>query len=86
MLWPPYYSHPRFSHTATTLNNGMVLIAGGFGDSFGNSGYLANAELYNPATGTFTVTGSLNTAREYHSATLLNNGMVLIAGATTAPS
>ena len=57
------------------LNNGMVLIAGGY-----NAGPLASAELYNPATGTFTPTGSLNTARDLHTATLLNNGMVLIAG------
>ncbi len=67
---------PRENHTATLLNNGMVLIVGG-ADATGTT---ATAELYNPATGTFTATGSLNTARVYHTATLLNNGMVLIAG------
>jgi hypothetical protein len=65
----------RASHTSTVLTNGVVLIAGGY-----NGNVLASAELYNPATGTFTPTGSLNTARLYHTATLLNNGMLLIAG------
>ena len=55
----------------------MVLIAGGQRFRLAS---LASAELYNPATGTFTPTGSLNTARDTHTATLLNNGMVLIAG------
>jgi hypothetical protein len=66
----------RQAHTATLLNNGLVLIAGGYGDE----GFLASAELYNPGTGTSTPTGSLNTARELHTATLLSNGKVLIAG------
>jgi len=68
----------RNSQTATVLNNGMVLIAGGY------PGPSASAELYNPATGTFTVTGSLITARASHTATLLNNGMVLIVGGSSA--
>ena len=67
----------RASHTSTVLNNGMVLIAGGY-----NGNILASAELYDPAYGTFTSTGSLNNARIYHTATLLNNGMVLIVGGT----
>jgi YVTN family beta-propeller protein len=67
----------RFGHTATLLNNGMVLMAGGANSP---GVYLASAELYNPATATFTPTGSMNTVRYLPTATLLNNGMVLIAG------
>jgi Big-like domain-containing protein/galactose oxidase-like protein len=73
----------RESHTATLLNNGMVLIVGGGDFSSSSSSVLASAELYDPVTQLFTVTGSLNTARYSHTATLLNNGMVLIAGGTT---
>jgi len=56
-----------------------VLIVGGLTGSGGNV-VVSSAELYNPATGTFTVTGSLTTARFVHTATLLSNGQVLIAG------
>lgn len=70
----------RSNHTATMLNNGMVLIAGG-SDYSGNA--LSSAELYNPTTGTFASTGSLSTARMFHTATLLSNGMVLIAGGSS---
>jgi hypothetical protein len=67
----------RYFHTATLLNNGMVLMVGGSGPG---GGAIASTELYNPATGTFTLAGSPNIARRFHSATLLNNGLVLIAG------
>src|SRR5438094_6652475 len=45
-----------------------------------SNGALPTSELYDPTTGTWTVTGSLNTARESHTAALLSNGMVLVAG------
>jgi hypothetical protein len=73
----------RASHTATLLNNGMVLIVGGNNNGTNDDSNLASAELYNPATGTFTATGSLNTARAYHTATLLGSGGVLITGGFT---
>lgn len=73
----------RYYHTATLLDTGYVLLAGGIGPVPGETGALgelASAELYNPSAGTFAYTGYLHTARDQHSATLLNNGSVLIAG------
>src|ERR1700686_2458076 len=73
-------STPRQSHSATVLNNGQVLIAGGRNDSPGAViNIWASAELYDPS-GTFTATGSLQQARDVHTATRLNDGTVLIAG------
>ena len=66
----------RYYHTATLLAGGKVLVAGGTG----NSGFLASAELYDPAANTWSAAGSLATARDYHTATLLANGKVLVAG------
>jgi hypothetical protein len=71
----------RTDATATLLSNGEVLVAGGsIYSSAGSGPPLASAELYNPATGTWTVTGTLNNARGEATATLLSNGEVLAAG------
>lgn len=71
---------PRVSAAAVLLQSGKVLICGG-GDG---SQTLASAELYDPNTGMWTITGSMNVARQGHSATLLPDGRVLIAGGWVA--
>jgi hypothetical protein len=76
---------PRAWHTLTPLPGGMVLAAGGETDSCaGNfcefAGSTATAELYDPSTGAFSSTGSMTASRETHTATLLKDGRVLIAG------
>jgi len=75
----------RVSHTATLLRNGKVLIAGGIEGRFMQEGHwtgrvLASGELFDPATGTFTPTGSMNVARNSQAAVLLTDGKVLILG------
>jgi hypothetical protein len=80
----------RYSHTSTLLPDGTVLIAGGETldctpatggiQCYPRSGALTGAELYNPATGRFSATGDVTTPRYEHTATLLNNGQVLITG------
>src|SRR5256885_16086867 len=67
---------PRELHTATLLNNGKVLVAGGLNLVT----FPLAAELFDPVTGTFTTTGSLGAVHHSATATLLKNGMVLVAG------
>ena len=74
----------RAGHSSILLPSGKVLIAGGVfytGTPPYNlvANYLASAELYDPATGTFSLTGSLKTARSGNSTTVLPNGTVLMA-------
>ncbi len=73
----------RYHHTALLLPNGKVLVAGGRTGEF-DSGTLASAELYDPATNTWSFTGSLTTARAFHGMTLLPGGKVLVTGGADA--
>ena len=67
--------------TATLLSNGEVLLAGGGSGNYNTRNPCTTlAELYNPATGQWTVTGSMTSVRCAHTATLLPNGQVLVAG------
>ena len=68
---------PRSGQTATLLPDGEVLIAGGMRR---NQDFYKSAELYDPATGKFHLTGEMNVARVGHVAVLLRSGKVLIAG------
>jgi N-acetylneuraminic acid mutarotase len=70
----------RYLHTATLLPVGNVLVAGGFNQISGTAMYFASAEIYDPAAGTWIVTGNMTTARCCHIATLLPDGTVLVAG------
>jgi hypothetical protein len=67
----------RYSHTATLLPDGRVLVVGG---TAGDDGILASAEVWDPATGTFGPAGSLAEAREWHTASPLSDGRVLVVG------
>jgi hypothetical protein len=71
--------HARQEATATLLPDGDVLVAGGIPPG-GEGPTLSSAELYDPATGQWTITGSMTAARYGGTATLLTTGLVLAAG------
>ena len=73
-------SSARGYHTATLLGDGRVLIVGGQTVTEGSVSIFSSAELYDPAAGTFSPTGPMAEARESDSATLLQDGRVLIVG------
>lgn len=70
-------SAARMAHTATTLADGSVLVAGGFADrSLANK----SAQLFDVRTRRFLALPAMGTPRYSHSATLLPDGRVLLAG------
>lgn len=81
--WTPSGSltTPRLYHTATLLQDGTVLVAGGYN----TSSTFASAERYYPASGTWVPAGTMATARAFHSATLLPSGKVLVVGGMRFP-
>ncbi|WP_395842761.1 kelch repeat-containing protein [Archangium violaceum] len=72
---------PRAGHTATLLEDGRVLLVGGFQvDARGENATLASAELFDPVTGTLEQVPGLGSPRAFHTATRLPGGKVLLAG------
>jgi len=74
---------PREGHTATRLQNGQVLIAGG---DTTNEITVTSAELFNPTTNVFSLTGNMHQARNEQGVALLLNGQVLVAGGSGNPN
>ena len=72
----------RWWPTATLLQGDQVLVTGGgSGAVFGEGhGPLASAELWDPATMTFSPAGDMSEGRLHHTATLLPDGRVLVIG------
>ena len=70
----------RFSSAGTALLNGQALVAGGCDGGWGVCNLLETAEVYDPVSGQWFATGSMNAARQAHTAILLPDGRVLVAG------
>jgi uncharacterized protein YjdB/N-acetylneuraminic acid mutarotase len=70
----------RINHTATLLPDGKVLLAGGSTGVPGSLTAISTADLYDPVANTWAHAANLSTPRTMHTATLLSNGKVLVAG------
>ncbi len=76
VVGPPWMAAARYLHTATLLDGGKLLVAGG--REAANA--LPSAELFDPAADAWSAAGVLAAARYHQSATLLPGGKVLVAG------
>ena len=76
------------THAATLLPNHRVLVTGEYDVALGpnTSLSLPDAELFDGDTGTWSETSPMNMARENHTATVLVDGNVLVAGGTDSDS
>lgn len=75
---------PRMLHQANALPDGRILFSGGYAKP-GTAAY-ASAEIYDPATGLFTLIAPMQQARTNHGAVTLADGRVLVIGGTIATS
>src|SRR6185295_3258297 len=73
----------RFEHVASPLPDGRVLVAGGFDTRVGG---VSAAEIYDPATDTWSAAADMSTTRWFHSAIALDDGSVLVVGGAGGPS
>ncbi|HUQ05640.1 MAG TPA: kelch repeat-containing protein [Kofleriaceae bacterium] len=73
----------RADHTATLLDDGRVLVAGGLSPGAGDSDIADTLESYDPATGMFSPAGTLQKRRTEHTATVLGDGRILFAHGRT---
>lgn len=81
------YKH-GVGHTGTLLQDGKVLIAGGDIEDVAGStterSIVAFSELYDPSTGTWSLTGDMTEPRKNHNATLMNDGSVLVSSGNSS--
>jgi N-acetylneuraminic acid mutarotase len=77
------YPH-GLGHTATLLADGKILVAGGQSLIEGSRRVIAIAELYDPSTGTWSLTGDMTEKRRDHKALLLKDGRVMVVGGASA--
>ncbi|CAF3989465.1 unnamed protein product [Rotaria sp. Silwood2] len=66
----------RYGHTSSVLQNGKVLVTGGYGINT----YLNSTELYDSSTEIWETTNSMYDARLWHTESVLDNGKVLVTG------
>jgi hypothetical protein len=71
---------PRGAFTATALKDGRVLVVGGSSGHYPSQNVYRSAEIYDPGTGKFALTGEMSVGRHKHAAIPLRSGRVLIVG------